>query len=287
MKLILHPRLAEQIRSIAKKPPHAVLLGGEQGVGKGSIARQIASQLLGIQLEDLQRYPYFRLVTPDDKKTISIEAIRGLQQFLRLKTTGQPEIRRVVIVEQIEQSTHEAQNAFLKTLEEPPADTVIILTCHVTQGVLSTIRSRIQEVLVQPPSANDLQAFFQQQYPAKAVGQAYFLSGGLPGLMHALLTADEQHPLQRAVQQAKELLQQSPFERLVQIDTVKQKPEAMAVCQALQRMATVTIAQAGAQHNDAGVDRWRHILQTSLDTAQALTQNANVKLALTDLCLQL
>src|SRR5947209_282810 len=125
--LLLHAKTAEATERFLTQPAHALLIQGQFGAGKVTLARHIAARVLGVSDQELSNYPYIKIVSPVHK-SISIEAVRGLHEFMRLKTTGRAEIRRVVIVEDAHNLTTEAQNAFLKLLEEPPSDTVIILT---------------------------------------------------------------------------------------------------------------------------------------------------------------
>jgi len=286
VELVLHPIVAQNLQNIVTQQPHAILLVGEQGIGKGAIAESMAGQVLGLEIKALPNAPYYRYIAPDEKDTISIDVIRNLQQFLRLRTIGEGKIRRVIIIEQIERCTTEGQNAFLKTLEEPPADTLIISTSSALQNVLPTIRSRVQQLPVQTPPPQDIQAFFSQKHPQEVVRQAFALSAGLPELMHALLT-DEKHPLQQAVLLAKKFLGQNTFERLLTVKTVKQRPEAIALCEALQRIATVSINQASAKKDLAGLRRWQTILEACMKAIEALEKNANTRLVLSNLCLHI
>ncbi len=71
---------------------------------------------------------------------LGIEKIREIQHFLILKSYNSP--NRAIIVPNFDKATHQAQNAFLKTLEEPPANTYIILTTTNVDLILPTIVSR-------------------------------------------------------------------------------------------------------------------------------------------------
>lgn len=286
---ILHPHTADAVHAFAQAPAHAVLLLGANGIGKGTLAQVIAARVLQLSdAEKLATYPHVKQLAATGKESISIEQIRELQQFVRLRTTGSATIRRVIIVEHAEAMTTEAQNAFLKLLEEPPADTIIIMTASHIHNLLPTIRSRVQTITITPPVKDKVTAFFAKQYTATQVTQAYFLSGGLPGLMHALLEGDTSHPLVQHVGQAKQTLQQSPFERLVAIDGLtKDKANAQLFCEALARIAEAGIAQASAKTDDKRLRQWHRILRETHEAQEAFAANANTKLVLTNLMLQL
>lgn len=280
--LILHGSTREQLEHFIAQPTHALLLTGPAGIGKMAIAQALAEELLGRQLST---YPY-HIVVRSDGASISIDAIRQLQKFLLLKTVGERPIRRTVIVEYAHSLTTEAQNAFLKLLEEPPADTVMILTANSPRALLPTILSRAQHVAINTPSEAQLQAMLANTQKDEATKrQAYFLSGGLPGLLHALL-AEEEHSLLASVQLAKEILQKDQFGRLAMVDGLaKQKESALGLVEALERIANAGLSGAGAKQDIARIRQWHHLRKAALQAKVALGRSANTKLVLDNLFL--
>ena len=286
--LVLHPRTKEQVMQFVARPGHATLLIGSNGTGKTALAKAMVSAALQLKPGMLDQYPYFALVTPE-KNSISIDSIRQLQRFLQLKTLGDRPLRRAVIVEHAETLTAEAQNAYLKLLEEPPSDTLMILTADNQRALLPTILSRVQAVTVYAPPENELKQHFASLDKAQAsIAQAYFLSGGLPGLMYALLDKDDAHPLISGVAQAKSILQKQVFERLAMVEGLsKQKEEARCVMQALQHIAQTCLGQAASKGDQAKLKQWHHILAVATEAEQALGQSANAKLVLSNLMLKI
>ena len=284
--LVIHPHTAELLDAYVRQPAHATLLLGAAGIGKGTLALRSAGHFLATTPDKLANNPGLRHIAPDEKRTISIEAIRNLQQFVRLRTTGTSVIRRVILIEDADRMTTEAQNAFLKLLEEPPADTVIIITASSIQGMLPTIRSRVQTLTITVPRKEALVAHFVGK-PATHVTQAYFLSGGLPGLMSALLDGDESHPLAESVAEAKQLLQLPLFERLTRIESLaKQKDMAITLCEALARIAQAGLEQAASKGDQKRLKQWHKIVSETYKARLSFEQNANTKLILTNLLLQ-
>jgi len=285
--LILHATTRNHVSAFMAHPAHAVLLTGPHGIGKGSIAQALAGGALHIPLGKLASYPHYALVVPDERGTISIESIRNLARFLQLKTIGTAPLRRTIIIEHADALTTEAQNAYLKLLEEPPADTLLIMTASNVRALLPTIRSRVQTIALKAPAEADLKAFFAGKDQA-TVNQAYFLSGGLPGLMHALLDGDTSHPLLASVTRAKELLQQPLFERLCAVDSLsKQKTDAHYTVEALLRIAQAGLAAATTRRDTAKIAQWHRIRKLALATDEALARSVNTKLTLTNLLLHL
>src|SRR5258707_734281 len=96
--IVLHPTAASALDQFLTAPAHALLLGGSAGSGKTHIARSVAAQLLGIKEASIENHGYYRTVTPKTN-SISIEQIRELIAFFRLKVPGSGAIKRVAVVQ--------------------------------------------------------------------------------------------------------------------------------------------------------------------------------------------
>jgi DNA polymerase III subunit delta' len=283
-ELIIHPTTRGHLEGFAARPGHALLLTGPSGIGKTAIAEALCSVILGAEPKS---HPYFMQVRPDGF-SISIEEVRQLQKFLQLKTVGARPFRRAVVVEYAHLLTTEAQNAFLKLLEEPPADTFIILTTNSPRALLPTILSRVQSVTVHPPAEEQLQILLDASAKDERTRkQAYFLSGGLPGLLSALLN-DQEHPLLAAVAQAKEVLQKSTFEKLAIVDGLsKQKTSALDFVEALERIAQAGLQGAATRGSQTHIKQWHQVRKATLEARDALKRSANTKLVLSNLLLSI
>ena len=165
----------------ARKLPHALLLGGPQGIGKATLAFHLAYHLLknpnpSVAPETLSTpdtaSPLFRqvamgahpgvlhLTRPLNEKTkafktvLTVDEIRKVNRFLSM--TSHDGSYRVVIVDPADDMNTNAANALLKNLEEPPAKTLFILITHSPGSLLPTIRSRCQMVRLSPLDAGTL-----------------------------------------------------------------------------------------------------------------------------------
>jgi DNA polymerase-3 subunit delta' len=285
--ILIHAHTKALLDQFALQPSHALLLTGPTGIGKTYLAQALAAQLLEVKV--LGNHPYIRHITPDEKNTISIDVIRELQRFLQLKTIGDKPIRRITIIEHGDRLRSEAQNALLKLLEEPPEDTVLVITTTTPQALLPTIRSRVQVIPVNTPDSTAVKDHFLQAGHTKTIiDRTYALSEGLPGLMQALLGDDEGHPLVGGVAIAKELLTLPLPERLSRIDSLsKQKDAAAYAIEALLHIARAGVAQASKAHDDKRLRRWHRVLRTAFDAQTALGVNANTKLVLTNVALHI
>ena len=147
--------------------PHALLLRGPAGVGKRRFARRLARTLLcrspadegacgkcrACHLASTGLHPDWHPVEPlEDRKLIGIEQIREVNERLALTASGGT--RKVVVMAPVEAMTRPAANTLLKTLEEPPGDTVFILVSDRSSLLPATIRSRCQILTFPCPPAS-------------------------------------------------------------------------------------------------------------------------------------
>lgn len=283
-QLILNPLTRQQAEAFTTRPSHALMLVGPTGSGKHTLAISLAESVLELPDGGFADHPYALLVAPEDGKAIGIEAARKLEQFLALKVPGKSTHDRAIIIEDAHLLTTEAQNALLKTLEEPPEGTILILTASHEQAVLPTIRSRAQAIPVGRLERGNLESHFaEQNFDKASIDRAYAISGGLPGLMHALLNEGE-HPLVQATEKARELLSRSAYERLAMVDELaKQKALALDTTVILQQMARLSLQTASGP----AAKKWHGVLKASYSANEALLVNAQPKLVLTQLMLSL
>jgi DNA polymerase-3 subunit delta' len=97
-------------------------------------------------------HPNIKLVSPEKGKEIKIDQIRDAVNFLKLKS----EKGKVIIIENAENMNLEASNALLKTLEEPPENTLIILTTSNQNRLLPTIVSRTKKIRFKPLTKEEI-----------------------------------------------------------------------------------------------------------------------------------
>lgn len=128
---------------------HAYLLCGPRGSGKETVLTGLAARILGVGSDELTRHPDFHVAGPESKsRRILVEQIRRLEHALRSKPAAGS--KKVALIREADRLQPEAANAFLKTLEEPPAGSHVLLTTSSPDALLQTIRSRCLVVALRP-----------------------------------------------------------------------------------------------------------------------------------------
>lgn len=282
-KLPLANTTDRQVTAYLQSPSAVLVLHGPSGVGKKQLAEIILADILGIVHEKLITYPYLIQVEPDGD-SISIESIRVVQSALIRSVPGTNTIRRAVLIADAHKLTPEAQNALLKSLEEPPADTVFVLTVDNLQHLLSTVVSRAQPLAVLPITEAAAMAHFGD---SPSVIKAYHMSGGRSGLLQALLDNSD-HQLLTAIDQAKDVLSKTTYERLLLVNILsKDKSATQELLEALLLLARISLKTSVMNDKDDQAKQWHTITIQVTAAEKALKKNASVKLVLTDLFLQL
>lgn len=162
----------------ANRLPHAILLGGPQGIGKATLAYRLtrfvlaggnkdaktlaispdhpaARQVASLSHPDLL---VLRRVKEEDKKAISqvirVEDTRRITSFFG--STSAYGGWRVCIVDAVEEMNAASANAILKMLEEPPSRALFLLISHSPGRLLPTIRSRCRRMTLNPLSTGEV-----------------------------------------------------------------------------------------------------------------------------------
>ena len=174
---------------------HAYLFIGPVDIGKGETALAVAKLILCEAKKDglpcggcpscakvgAGTHPDLLRIDNGPGELIKIEQMRDLMD--RMKLTPFLGMKKVVIIRNTEQFTPDSANAFLKTLEEPSATTLMLLTTSVPEQNPDTVRSRCHAIYFQPLSNNEMEERLRGAYRLKE-GDTHFLahfSQGCPG----------------------------------------------------------------------------------------------------------
>ena len=160
-----HDHQKQLLSSLVQKGklPHALLFAGPRGVGKRTIAVELVKNLFceeggacamcrACRNVDSGLHPDFTLVSGET--SIKIDELRAM-----MKEVYEPPFEapvRVVLIDNAELMTHEAANALLKTLEEPPPSNLFVLVSSREQEIPLTVRSRCMRLGFGPLSTENL-----------------------------------------------------------------------------------------------------------------------------------
>lgn len=170
--------------------PHALLIAGPPGWGQWEFALVLARRILGLEsvaAEDPIIHPDFRLVTIEEgKRQILVDQIRGLNQFAF--ETASAGGAKVAVIAPAEALNVNAANALLKTLEEPPSNTYLLLGSFAAGRLLPTITSRCQRFTLGIGGQERAREWLLAEAGSGANTEAaMFFAGGAPLAALALL----------------------------------------------------------------------------------------------------
>jgi DNA polymerase-3 subunit delta' len=202
-KLRGHDALVEGFRRAVRRGrlAHAYLFTGPAGVGKRLFAVELAKSLLCekaaegelqacdrcpscVQVEANTHPDFFTAARPPDALEFPIDLMRQLCQSFALKSArGRG---KVVLIDDADDLNEEAANCFLKTLEEPPPRSVLVLIGSMPDRQLQTIVSRCQVIRFAPLTAKVVEELLSDVDDAALRGRLVRLSSGSPGLAREL-----------------------------------------------------------------------------------------------------
>lgn len=282
--LLINSKTKAALETFAKQPAHALLLLGPAGSGKLALGKHLAAGLLNIKPAELDKYAYFLHIARQEKKQdISVEAIRELIKSLKLKVPSSSVVKRVVLVEDAHLMNQEAQNAFLKSLEEPAPGTVFILTSLSKNSLLPTVVSRATSITVEPVNLEQAAKFYAQKSQPE-VAAAWALSQGAPGLLNSLLL-DKDNDVRQAVNQAKSLLTKNKYQRLVELDKISDKAELQNVFDGMTKVLKALYRAAAAKNDQKRMDASLKAAKLVLEARRDIEQNAMPRLVILRLVL--
>jgi DNA polymerase-3 subunit delta' len=122
---------------------HAYLISGPPGSGKRGLASQLSNLVSGTQSDDVfsSQPPGVYVAEPESKsRRIVIDQVRALEHALQMRSANGH--RKVAIIADADRLQPQAANAFLKTLEEPPNDSLLLLLSSMPEVLPDTILSR-------------------------------------------------------------------------------------------------------------------------------------------------
>ena len=181
-QIIGHEPQKEFLRNSVRKNriSHAYLFSGPEGVGKKLVATGFAKLINcaeggaeNLDCECTSCAKTEKGLNPDvlvfgypGEKTIKVDHVRqDIERLIHLAPYENP--YKVFIIDGAQRMNFNAQNAFLKTLEEPPPNSIIILITTLADLLMPTIRSRCQSVVFQPLEVEQVRKFLEEERPGE------------------------------------------------------------------------------------------------------------------------
>lgn len=294
------------------KTAHAYIFEGPSGCGRRKTALALVQALFcGSDGDDAcgacpscrkvatGNHPDVHVVKPlPDKRDISISQLRDVQRDLSMRPYEAP--RPACIVEPADRMNTSSANSFLKTLEEPPGNAVIILITENADMLLPTIRSRCQLVRFAPLSPEQVRLLLEQGGMDSAA--ASLLAPLANGSMERALELDNDSLAQRRDLLTRHLAEIS----LQRVATIFQAAEELSTSrdEALENLDMLLSFSRDLVHLTAGCDDITNgsirptlerlcgrlnlqgalrLADDILETRRSIQRNANAKLALDNL----
>ena len=187
---------------IKKSISHAYILAGDNGIGKSKIAREFAMELIcekhtgcgecpACRQFLADAYPDFFYMDAEGKESIGIDRIRE-------NIVNDVSIRpyhgkvKIYIIDEADKMTVGAQNALLKTIEEPPEYVVILLLVRNMSILLETIRSRCIKLLLSAVSNDRIKRWLVEKGTSEDLATVVAsYSNGAPGIAKAMAESED------------------------------------------------------------------------------------------------
>ena len=176
---------------------HAHLIAGEDGVGKGKLANILAKFILNGYLDreyvDIINYS-------SEKSSFGVDDVRDIIEEVYKKPFEKD--KKVIIIHEGNKLTIQAQNALLKTIEEPPKGVYIIILCESLELILDTIKSRCEIYKLKPLTKSELYEYIKIKkfnYDENEIKSAIAFSDGVPGRIDRYFNDDKLRELRNNI----------------------------------------------------------------------------------------
>ena len=195
---------------------HAHLIAGEDGVGKGKLANILAKFILN---GDLDREYVDIINYSSEKSSFGVDDVRDIIEEVYKKPFEKD--KKVIIIHEGNKLTIQAQNALLKTIEEPPKGVYIIILCESLELILDTIKSRCEIYKLKPLTKSELYEYIKIKkfnYDENEIKSAIAFSEGVPGRIDRYFNDDKLRELRNNIVILIKNLNKNDLEDILQQD---------------------------------------------------------------------
>ncbi len=279
-EIIGHQNQKEYLRKILKNQSsaHAFCFSGISKIGKKKIANEFVASILGISLDQVNKHPNIVNIelmidekTEKKKKDISVNQIRDL--ITRLGLSAFDGGKKIAIIDDAHKMNVSAQNALLKTLEEPSGDVLIILIAENDKFLLPTILSRVVHLRFNPVSDDEMKEI-------NSDSELIELSQGRPGILYELQNLENAEDLIRKLVEGRVFLKSSLAERFAMIQKIAKQKDPELIAESINIWRYLI---RSAMHKTAGTKIAKHlsgVLKALEKSEISIKQNGNISLSL-------
>ncbi|MBO4432889.1 MAG: hypothetical protein J5852_05090 [Clostridia bacterium] len=295
--LVGNERLKAAIEKMlaSRKVPHAILIEGESGLGKTTLADFLCAAVFcegenppcgvctACRLFAGGNHPDLTVIEPEkDRKTIPVRAVREIVAAAAI--VPQKASRHIFLTDCAQCMTPEAQNALLKVLEEPPEAAMFILTCNSRAELLTTVVSRCT-VFTLGPVDREIAAEYISSKVKREPEEIQAAVDGAQGNIGAALTILKSKSASAAEEKAKEfcdIMQNGSQYQMLKLllPLEKSRPKTLDFYNALE-IKLVSLIRAS--RSKTLVSRYERLYGTAIEHKTLLKSNANLSLLLTRL----
>lgn len=274
-KPIINPDSETLVDLAIQKRPQSLMLIGEVGTGLHTIGQYIA--------ESFKSEPITILPEKNEKVdiangSITVDIMRRLYQQTRTKSDKD----RTYIIDYIERMTHQAQNAFLKLLEEPNNNLHFILLSHNASKLLPTIISRVEAIYLKPITDKQTAAFIKKLgVTDKAkISQLLFIASGLPAEITRLVEDKDYFSIRsQIVRDAKIVINGSLYQKTLICQKYKDDRKSALIL--INDAAHILKNTAKSEYRDKTIKD----IDKFLNAYERIEANGNIRLCLADMML--
>lgn len=176
---------------------HAQLISGEDGIGKSILAEILGKLILN---GDINREYVDIINYKPSKASFGVDDVREIIDEVNKKPFEGD--KKVIIIHQGNKLTIQAQNALLKTIEEPPKGVYIIILCESLELILDTIKSRCEIYKLKPLTKSELYEYIKIKkfnYYENEIKSAIAFSEGVPGRIDRYFNDDKLRELRNNI----------------------------------------------------------------------------------------